>query len=353
MKSNVLVSLILSAFNAERYLNKSIESILNQTMPHFEFIIINDGSTDNSLEIIKHYKKDGRIKLINNKVNLGLTKSLNIGLKNSKGKYIARMDADDISMPYRLETEVNFLENNPEIALIGSYYYLIDENDKIIKEIKHPLEYEDIKWYLLFDNCFGHSTVMFRRELLNKVGYYSEKYKYAQDYEYWVRISEKYKVKNLDKFLVKIRTHPQNITSLSSNNQLDFSLEVSKQQIKKYIKVNHISNHDILILRKIAYKNYSTITEKNIALLNLFEKIFISYFKNKEKGFLKKYSHYFLDFAIFFYNIKKYDKFRNYFKIYLKYNRKIIISKIFILYLLSYFGPRFVDFIITIKKKIF
>ncbi|MDD4353774.1 MAG: glycosyltransferase family A protein, partial [Candidatus Nanoarchaeia archaeon] len=125
---NHRISVIMSAYNTERYIAEAIESILNQTFKDFEFIIIDDGSTDDSLKIIKRYvKKDRRIKLIHNKKNIGLTKSLNKGLKIAKGQYIARMDADDISLPQRFQIQYDFLEKNKDIFLIGTTAFLIDD----------------------------------------------------------------------------------------------------------------------------------------------------------------------------------------------------------------------------------
>ncbi len=131
MSENPKVSVIMSVYNGDKYLREAIESILNQTFTDFEFIIVNDGSTDNSLEIIESYD-DERIKTINNKKNIGLTKSLNKALKFAKGKYIARQDADDVSLPNRFEKQVEYLDSHPEVALVGTSVYLIDENGKII-----------------------------------------------------------------------------------------------------------------------------------------------------------------------------------------------------------------------------
>src|SRR3989337_2996755 len=123
------VSVIMSVYNGERHLRESVDSILNQTFQDFEFIIINDGSKDQSKYILESYK-DERIKLIHNK-NMGLTKSLNIGISIAKGKYIARQDADDISEPERLKTQYDFMEANPGLGLIGSQFEVIKENGEI------------------------------------------------------------------------------------------------------------------------------------------------------------------------------------------------------------------------------
>ena len=205
------VSIIMSVYNGEKHLRESVDSILNQTFKDFEFIIINDGSKDQSKDILESYK-DERIKLIHHK-NMGLTKSLNIGIANAKGKYIARQDADDISEPERLKTQFDFMEANPGLGLIGSQFKIIKENGEIAGSISLPLEDKIIKEMLIEMNQFCHVSVMIRREVLDKVGLYREYFKYAQDYDLWLRISEQYEVRNLPELLIRYRVAEKSITS--------------------------------------------------------------------------------------------------------------------------------------------
>lgn len=195
------VSVIMSAYNEEDSIARAIESILNQTYKNFEFIIINDGSTDRTEKIIKEYQnKDKRIHLIS-KENTGLADSLNIGIKNSSGEYIARMDADDISDEKRLEIQVEFLDNNPEIALVGSWCYLIDlANNKKI-ECRPPTSDKEIRRYMQKDNPFIHSSIMMRRSVIEETGGY-ELIKGMEDYELWIRIAKNHKVANIPLFLI-------------------------------------------------------------------------------------------------------------------------------------------------------
>lgn len=191
----------MAAYNDENYISKAIESILNQTFSDFEFIIINDGSTDNTQKSIENYKKnDNRIVLIK-KENTGLSDSLNVGIGVSKGDYIARMDADDLSDKNRLKIQVDFLDKNPDVALAGSWGYVIDQEKNETFEFKPPTDDIEIKRYLQKDNAFVHSSVMFRRKVTKKVGIYKT-IRFFEDYDYWIRISGQFKLAIIPKFLV-------------------------------------------------------------------------------------------------------------------------------------------------------
>ena len=183
-----LVSVILPVFNSQKYLKDSIESILNQTYTKIEIVCINDGSTDISLKILESYSKmDKRIKIISHE-NKGIAYSLNQGIKQSNGDYIARMDADDIAVPTRIEEQVEFLERNSKIGICGSWAEVFGNNDHP-KLLKHPGNHERLRVKLLFSVCFAHPTVMIRRSLLtgNSICY-NEKFTNSQDYELWSKI---------------------------------------------------------------------------------------------------------------------------------------------------------------------
>lgn len=196
---NPKISVIMSVFNDDTFVKESVESILNQSYSNFEFIIIDDCSTDNSLNIISSYT-DERIKIIKNQKNIGLTKSLNKSLKIAKGQYIARQDGDDISMNNRFLEQVNYLDENHEIAVLGSNVYWIDKDGEIIREIKNPLHPKFSN-----RNEVTHGSVMFRKKIIDDLGGYNELLRNAQDYELWLRISNKYKIKNFQKPLYKWR----------------------------------------------------------------------------------------------------------------------------------------------------
>ncbi|HDL01964.1 MAG TPA: glycosyltransferase, partial [candidate division Zixibacteria bacterium] len=176
------VTVLMSVYNDERYLSESVDSILNQTYKDFEFLIINDGSTDRSREILESYS-DPRIRLVRNDGNIGLTRSLNKGLALAMGEYIARMDADDISLPERLEKQVGFLDADSSVGVLGINSLLIDEDGNVLEKLQRPVTHDSIMAEMLTENRFVHSSVMLRKKLLKMSGYYDEKLDMAQDYE--------------------------------------------------------------------------------------------------------------------------------------------------------------------------
>ena len=182
------VSVILPVYNAEKYLKEAIDSILNQTFTDFELLLINDGSTDGSEQIIQSYK-DGRIVSISNNVNNGLIYSLNRAIDIANGEYIARMDADDISLPERLERQISYLEEN-EVAILATTVKLIDENGNALPDWIDDIQNirpQEIKNFLSKDNCLAHPTVMGRSSVFKKYRYnYTQKY--SEDYDLWLRI---------------------------------------------------------------------------------------------------------------------------------------------------------------------
>lgn len=226
------LSVIMSVYNGERYLKEAIESILNQTFKNFEFIIIDDGSTDKSPQILDKYaKKDKRIKLIHQK-NIGLTKSLNKALKLAQGKYIARIDADDIAYKSRFKKQIRFLEKHPKIGLVGNYVDVIDEKGKNIGRLIYPTNDKDIRKVLIKKNPFCHSTIMFRKEVAEKVGGYNKDFSAAQDYDFWMRISKHYQIANLSEVLGAWRLRKKAITFQKNISQIKANLRIQIKAIK-------------------------------------------------------------------------------------------------------------------------
>jgi glycosyltransferase involved in cell wall biosynthesis/radical SAM superfamily enzyme YgiQ (UPF0313 family) len=191
------ISVVMSTYNNGKFLEEAVNSVLKQTVQNFEFIIIDDASTDNTPEILKKLS-DPRVRITRNAENLGLTKSLNRGIEYARGKYIARMDADDVSLPHRFEIQLEFLKRNPDHALVGSSYYQMDEKGDIKNLIRVLTEDPDIREGLKQQNWFGHGSVLMRKDALLKAGGYNEKFKYAQDYELWLRLAEDHKIANIE-----------------------------------------------------------------------------------------------------------------------------------------------------------
>jgi glycosyltransferase involved in cell wall biosynthesis len=243
------ITVLMAVYNGSRFLHDSIRSIINQTFNDFEFLIVNDGSTDDSLSIIKSFH-DSRIRVISNVENIGLTKSLNIGLKASRGTYIARMDADDISLSDRLALQYKYLNANPNITLLGGGAHFIDENNRVRKTKLRLLDHYSIFFFCFFNCPFIHSSVMFRRKCLDTVGLYDESYKYAQDYQLWSRWVNHFKVGNLKDVIVKWRNTGTSITSTRREKQARFARRISVNFYRTQLTgIDHIED-DILIAIK-------------------------------------------------------------------------------------------------------
>jgi len=228
------ISVIMSVYNGEEYSEESIKSILSQSFKNFEFIIVDDGSFDRTPMILKDWaKKDSRIKIITNKENIGLTRSLNKAIKIAQGEYIARQDADDISMSERLEKQFEFLEKHDEIKILGTFSYGINQRGEILRKNISSVSFQEIKKSLIKRNPFIHSSIMIEKETLNKSGLYNEKFKTTQDYELWFRILKIAKGENLPLFLVKKRYLPSMISIQREKEQIKSMLFLRKKAIKK------------------------------------------------------------------------------------------------------------------------
>jgi glycosyltransferase involved in cell wall biosynthesis len=299
--NNPKISIIMAVYNSEKFLVEVIESILGQTFKDFEFIIINDCSTDNSLKIIKEYsEKDNRIKLLENNHNIGLTKSLNKGLQISKGKYIARIDADDVALNKRMEIQYNFLEKNKNIFLVGAGAYNFSSSVNAATTTTHkPLTDPLIlKKELYKNNCIYHPTIMFRNE-----GFlYREKFVYAQDYDFYLLLLSKNKnLSNIAEPLNKYRINDGAISWANKGKQKLFSLKAREfyHQRLKYGKDEYdkFNPNEILDI-DVENTDNKVILESEIKAsfkLNNFERVRIfcrKYFKNY--GFLNKWLKYYL-----------------------------------------------------------
>jgi hypothetical protein len=202
------VSVLLPVYNDAQYVRASIESILKQTFTDFELIIVDDGSTDESLRIISQYR-DARVRIIQSQCNLGLAPSLNLAIAASRGEYLARQDADDISLPHRFARQTEFLDTHPAVGVVGSRAIAIDEDGKELHLIQTSCRDYEIKWDLLFFCPFIHSSVMVRRSVLNQSGTYTEDPEIArafvEDYDLWSRINRIAMSANIPEPLQKYR----------------------------------------------------------------------------------------------------------------------------------------------------
>ena len=210
-----LVSVIMSVYNDEKYVAEAIESVLRQSFTDFEFLVIDDGSNDNSLRIISKFaSQDRRIRLIINKCNVGLTKSLNIGIKAARGVYIARQDADDRSSRERFKEQVEELEKDDSLGIVGASAQKIRADGSTGRVFYVPDTPGLVSWESLFRNPFVHSSVMIRADALSHGKMrYNEELRYAQDYELWSKILRHYRGKNIKKPLVQYRVHEEQISN--------------------------------------------------------------------------------------------------------------------------------------------
>lgn len=215
-----IVTVLLPVYNAEKYLAEAVTSILQQSYTDFEFLIINDGSTDSSPEILREFQaRDPRIKLINN-TNQGLIKTLNQGLSIAQGEFIARMDADDIAMPHRLQRQVEIMQADPELAVLGSNIEIIDARGQKIRIGKYPRSHKAMQKFITVGSPFAHPAVMLRRSLVTTVGGYREKYTHAEDYDLWLRLYEQgYRLDNLPEVLLRYRQHDSSISRKHAEQQ--------------------------------------------------------------------------------------------------------------------------------------
>ncbi len=230
----------MPVYNASSFLNEAIDSILNQSYPHFELLIINDGSTDGSLQIIESYR-DERIRLVNNEHNLGIIASRNKGLQLARGQYIANMDADDISLPERLEKQVHYLDEHPEVALLATRLVIINpqnEETGVWPEDYYCVTQQDIKSTLPVTNCLGQPTIMMRAEVVKKLGYY-HKFIHNEDWGLWLHVlSQKQGIAKLQAPLLKYRQHPASTTVTANRRGVEKKTRLFKWRYLNY-KLRH------------------------------------------------------------------------------------------------------------------
>ena len=227
MSKTPLISVILPTYNRAKYLARSIESVLSQSYKNFELVIIDDGSRDNTPSLISKYQ-DPRIKIIKNETNVGFVRSLNKGINYAKGKYISRIDDDDLwPDPSKLRKQVEFLEDNPEYVLVGCGIIRIDSEGKEIKRYLLPEKDKDIKEIMLIVSPFAHIGTIFRKQAWESVGGYDEKLHFSQDSDLWARLGKKGKLYNIPEYLTCASDGKENRT----NKRVHYHL-LLKQRIR-------------------------------------------------------------------------------------------------------------------------
>jgi len=274
------VSIVMSVYNGEKYLRDAIDSILYQTLENFEYIIVDGGSTDNSKEIIKSYN-DPRVVFIEQR-NASLATSLNRGIKSARGKYIARMDADDISIPQRLQKQFDFMENNSEYVAVGSNAIVIEMNGSEIYTSNQPITWEDIQKILALQKSpFFHSSTFFRKDVSLKFGCYNEGLKnYYEDLLFFILMSKYGKFFNLEEPLIKYR-----LGIHSGGNRTKKSIIMNKKIILSYLENMEFSEKDRKYLEILNNSRLSTSKFFKISNYHLrIGKIFIEECFNRKKA---------------------------------------------------------------------
>ncbi len=207
----------MPVFNARRYLLASLRSVLSQDTSDFELLVINDGSTDGS-ETLLAVVDDPRVRIIN-QPHAGIVSALNRGVDEARGDLIARMDADDIALPHRLRLQLAFMNDNPDIHLLGSRFLYIDARGRTLFSPPWPIRDEDIRRTLPVFNCFTHPTVMFRRQSVLAVGGYRQELQYQEDYDLWLRLIDRHRVAQLDEMLLYYRLSRASISFRNRHQQ--------------------------------------------------------------------------------------------------------------------------------------
>lgn len=226
-----LVSVLIPCYNVDKYVEEAINSILNQTYSNLEIIIINDCSTDNTGEILQQLaKKDIRIKVFDNTENLRLIKTLNKGIKLCTGEYIARMDADDISLPTRIEKEVDFLQTHADHDIVSTQFYTFRSENPAKRDLNHsPIYDADLRAYMLFKSGICHPAVLIRKRVFDELGLkFEQEYLHVEDYALWSKAIYKTKIANIPEPLLLYRVHEHQVSSLHEEIQTENKKEVFK-----------------------------------------------------------------------------------------------------------------------------
>ncbi|MGH8676596.1 MAG: glycosyltransferase family 2 protein [Burkholderiales bacterium] len=231
------VTVLTPVFNGGRFLRSAIESVLRQTFADFELLVIDDGSTDGSADIVRSFS-DPRIRLLQLPTNKGLVFAVNLGLREARAPLVARLDADDLAMPERLERQLAFLDANPPIAVVGSWVALIDETDRAFMTSKFPVAPQEIYRALLVQNCLNHSCATFRKAAVESVGgYRALSAGHPEDYDLWLRLAERFELANLPEVLGCYRIHPAQITQRNyvrqraAGNTLRYAAAVERHRL--------------------------------------------------------------------------------------------------------------------------
>ena len=259
------VSVVIPVYNSAKFLSEAIDSIVNQTLQDIEIICVYDKSNDESLEILQQYaQKDNRVRVIINEEKKGIGYALNLGLDAAKGKYIARMDADDISVLTRLKKQFDFMEKHKDIGVCGSF---IKKFGDVNRTVHCPVDSEEIKVNMIFNCCMMHPTVMFNKDMLEKYNLrYNDEYRVCEDYDMWVRCIRYFKFYNIPEPLLNYREHCENISKKQNQSINPLAIALTKKQLDQYLDIE-LSVDEINILFDVENKDFSKLYDLYCRLL--------------------------------------------------------------------------------------
>jgi glycosyltransferase involved in cell wall biosynthesis len=226
------VSVVMAAYNGERYIEESVRSILGQTLENFEFIIVDDGSTDSTFNKLQQIG-DPRLRIIRQS-NQGQTSALIAGIQHAKGDLIARLDDDDYSLPNRLMSQLKFMEAHPKVSLCGSRFQELHRGRLVAQRVPFVQTNTEIKRIMSFYNPFAHSSVMFRHDAYFKVGGYSKKYTISMDYDLWLRLMDVGEVCNIDEAFTVIRLHNNSVSMKQERLKILEGIEIRTRAYRKF-----------------------------------------------------------------------------------------------------------------------
>lgn len=282
-----LVSVLMPVYNGMPYLPMAVESILNQSFKDFELIIVDDCSTDDSLQYLKTIK-DKRLNLISLQQNKGVTGALREGMARVRGKYIARLDADDIALSERLQVQIDFLDTNPKYGLVGSSVSTMDSAGVILSQNSRGVDDLEIRWKMLFKNPFVHSTVVFRKSIIDSFGLnYAEPH--AEDYHLWNDMIQHTKGCILKDLLVQYRIHDKSWTTTKSDKQSNARKGLSFKLVNQIFSEsgsNLFTEDDYTNL--INWRKKGTSISKAHLEISLLDAFSLVYSDNSQLPFLKK-----------------------------------------------------------------
>ncbi len=251
----------MPTYNSEQHLQAAIDSIINQTYPHWELLILDDGSQDGTQKIVEGYQ-DERVFFYPNESNLGLAENLNRAKPLVNGQYIARMDSDDISLPHRFEKQIHFLEQHPNIVMVGAALNLCsDDLKEVLEEVHYPLTAEQIRTFVLVRPPFTHATLMIRSDFYHQdIFHYHQKFSVSEDYDLWSRVCFSFETANLDEVLFYYRWHALNSSNKMHDKQVTQFREIRSNIVRHYCPEWSDSEVDDYLLflvekaRKISYE---------------------------------------------------------------------------------------------------